>query len=144
MIGLEQETIIRNALRFHHTTVKDVMIPRERIVFFRKALQMDENLNLAREVLHTRYPVSETDDVDGIAGFVNIKRVMAASPDLAEASLTGAVRPLLCVVPEMTLLELSRLLAVKKQHMAMVRDAVGRITGLVTLEDVVSEVMGYE
>ena len=144
MIGLEQETIIRNALRFHHTTVKDVMIPRERIVFFRKALQMDENLNLAREVLHTRYPVSETDDVDGIAGFVNIKRVMAASPDLAEASLTGAVRPLLCVVPEMTLLELSRLLAVKKQHMAMVRDAVGRITWLVTLEDVVSEVMGYE
>ena len=144
VIGLEQETIILNALRFHHTTVKDVMIPRERIVFFRKALPMEENLKLAREVLHTRYPVSETDGLDGIAGFVNIKRVMAASPDLTEASLTDAVRPLLGIVPEMTLLELSPLLAVKKQHMALVRDAAGRIIGLVTLEDVVSEVMGYE
>ncbi len=75
---------------------------------------------------------------------MNIKRVMAASPDLAEASLAHAMRPLLSVAPEVTLLDLSRLLAVKKQHMALVRDAAGRIIGLVTLEDVVSEVMGYE
>ena len=145
VIGPEQETIILNALRFHHTTVKDVMIPRDRIVFFRKELPMEANLELAREVLHTRYPVSETDEVGGIVGFVNIKRVMTISPDLEEASLTQAVvQPLLSIVPEMTLLDLSRLLAVKKEHMALVRDAAGRIVGLVTLEDVVSEVMGYE
>jgi len=54
------------------------------------------------------------------------------------------MRPLLTVAPEMTLLELSRLLAVQKQHMALVRDAAGRIVGLGTLEDVVSEVMGFE
>lgn len=68
------------------------MIPRERIVFFRKALPPEENLKLTREVLHTRYPVSETAGVDGIVGFVNIKRVMAVSPDLTEASLAEAVR----------------------------------------------------
>ncbi len=144
VIDAEQEEIIENALRFHHTTVREVMIPRERIVFFRQNLPMEKNLKLASEVLHTRYPVSETDDADGIVGFANIKRVMAISPDLEEASLDQAVQPLLSIAPEMTLLDLSRLLAVKKQHMALVRDAAGRIVGLVTLEDVVSEVMGYE
>jgi CBS domain containing-hemolysin-like protein len=142
VIGPEQEAIIRNVLRFHHTTVRDVMIPRERIVYFRETLPMEENLKLAREVLHTRYPVSTTDDVDGITGFVNIKRVMADSTDFTAASLSAAAWPLLSVAPELTLLELSRRLAVERQHMALVRDATGRIVGLVTLEDFVSEVMG--
>jgi CBS domain containing-hemolysin-like protein len=140
-IGSDQEQIITNAMKLRETTVQAVMIPREQIVFFRRGLAIEENIAIARQALHTRYPVSSTHDLDGIIGYVNFKE-LALVPEEERGPLEQYVRPLLNVRPEMPVSVLFQRLTNGRHHIAVVHGGDGRVTGLVTLEDVIEEVLG--
>jgi putative hemolysin len=140
-IGKDQEQIVANAMKLRETPVAAVMIPRDQIVFFQRSLPMDANITIARQALHTRYPVSSTSDVDGIIGYVNFKE-LALIPEEERESLEQYVRPLLSIRPDMPISTLFQRLTAGRYHIAMVRDADNQVLGLVTLEDVIEEVLG--
>lgn len=140
-IGSEQERIITNAMKLRETTVRAVMLPREQIVFFQSDLSIEENLAIARRELHTRYPVSRSDSVDNIAGYVNFKE-LALVPEDERGSLERYLRPLLNVGSDMPIRSLMQRLTNGRHHIALVRDSDQQVLGLVTLEDVIEEVLG--
>ncbi len=140
-IGSEQERIITNAMKLRETTVQAVMLPREQIVFFQSNLSIEENLAIARRELHTRYPVSRSGSVDDIAGYVNFKE-LALVPEEERGPLARYLRPLLNVGPDMPISTLMQRLTSSRYHIALVRDPDQQVLGLVTLEDVIEEVLG--
>jgi CBS domain containing-hemolysin-like protein len=143
IIGSEQETIITNALQLRETTVQRVMIPREQVTFFNLELTTQDNLRAARQSMHTRYPVSATNEVDKLIGYVHIKE-LALAPEQLSNTLEPFVRPLLVVTPTTKLSLLLKRMIAGRQHMVIVKDprAGGQVLGLVTLEDVIEEIIG--
>lgn len=142
LIDPSQEQIIVGAARLREMTVADVMLPRDEIVFFRLDRSTDENIHLARESLHTRYPVSETTDADGICAYANIKEIFALEPGERAPELHPYLRRVLFIDPGERLNEALRLFIARKGHFAVVKDAGGRVQGLLTLEDVLDEIVG--
>lgn len=142
LIDPSQEQIIVNAARLTETTVAQVMLPRADIVFFRLDRGTEDNLQLARQSLHTRYPVSETTEVDGICAYVNFKEIFALEPAHRSPDLHPYLRRVLFVRPGDRLNDVLRLFITRKSHLAIVKDEAGRVQGLLTLEDVLDEIVG--
>src|SRR5919108_1755049 len=141
-IEADQADIIVNATRLNTALVESVMVSRHRIVFLQLQKSNIDNFDLVASTLHTRYPVSETDNVDGIAGYVNLKEVVAVAPSRREVRLADFIRPLVRLRANLNLNQAFKILIGRGSHIALVEDAVGQIVGLVTLEDVLEEVVG--
>ncbi|HRY47621.1 MAG TPA: hemolysin family protein [Candidatus Paceibacterota bacterium] len=141
-IEAEQESIIINTTRLQTTLLESVMAPRERIAFLQLQKSNIENFELVATTLHTRYPVSETDGVDGITGYVNFKEIVAAVPSRREVRLADFIRPLVRLHANLNLNEALKVLIGRGSHIALVEDAGGRIVGLIALEDVLEEIVG--
>lgn len=142
LIDQSQEQIIINAAKLTATTVGAVMLPRSEIVFFRLDRTTEDNLKLARQSLHTRYPVSETADVDGICAYANFKEIFALEPKERSPELHPYLRRTLFVAPADKLSDVLRLFIARKSHLAIVKDEAGRVAGMLTLEDVLDEIVG--
>lgn len=142
LIDQSQEQIIINAAKLTQTTVRQVMLPRKDIVFFRLDHSTEENLSLARQALHTRYPVSETPDVDGICAYVNFKEIFALQPEDRAPELHPYLRRTSFVRATDKLNDALRLFITRKSHLAIVKDEGGTVCGILTLEDVLDEIVG--
>jgi putative hemolysin len=142
LIDQSQEQIIVNAAKLTETSVEKIMLGRSDIAFFRLDRSTDENLGIARQVLHTRYPVSETNDVDGICAYVNFKEIFALEPRHRAAELHPYLRRTLFVRPADKLSTVLRLFIARKSHLAIVKDENGKVRGMLTLEDVLDEIVG--
>lgn len=142
LIDQSQENIIINAAKLTTVSVGQAMLPRNDMVFFRLDRSTDENLLLARQSLHTRYPVSETSDVDGICAYVNFKEIFAIEPRDRIPELHAYLRRALFVRPTDKLNEVLRLFIARKTHLAIVREDGGSVQGMITLEDVLDEIVG--
>jgi putative hemolysin len=141
-IGVEQENIIINATRLRGTLVSSVMVPRQRIAFFNLQKANIENFEIAAATLHTRYPVSNDSTVDGITGYVNFKELVASAPSRREVQIPQFIRPLARLRADANLNEALKPLLGRRSHMAIVEDHQGRVVGLLTLEDVLEEIVG--
>lgn len=141
LIDYSQEKIIVGAARLTETSVAQIMLPRAEIVFFQLGHSTAENLRLSRQSLHTRYPVSETADVDGIAAYVNFKEIFAVASEERAPELHPYLRRILFIRPQDKLNEILKLFINRKCHLAIVKDE-GAVVGLVTLEDVLDEIVG--
>jgi putative hemolysin len=142
-IGGHQERIINGAFRLSHATARQVMIPAEQASYLSAASRIDEALVAAHLDAHTRYPVCEDGDRNRVIGYVNFKEMvyfMQTNP--REPNLRGIVRPLHFVPPDERAAELLRVFVEEHVHMAIVRDEGDRTLGLVTLEDLVEELVG--
>jgi CBS domain containing-hemolysin-like protein len=138
----EQEEIILNATTLRTTSVESVMIPREWIIFLKTHDSVETNFNIARNNLHTRYPISESDSVDGIVGYVNSKEMAISEQRLSQLTIDQFIRPVLFVSTEANLNTMLKLFIAKRHHLALVKDKKGKIVGMVTLEDVIEEIAG--
>src|SRR5262245_37993993 len=131
--------LIENALDFVDRSARQIMVPRADIVYLDVNRSWEENLETARAGGHTRYPLCDA-DLDRVVGVLHIKDLFlspAASPDLRAL----AREPLF--VPDG--LEVQRLLALfqkQRVHLGIVIDEYGGASGLVTLEDVLEELIG--
>ena len=142
LIEGDEEEIIRNIFDFSERTVGQVMTPRRRVQFLDTQCSQDELISIVTSSRHSRFPVYETDP-DHIVGILHLK-------DLVRFSLGPQgpfdLRLILRAAPEVPEdYRVDRLLAAfKKQrlHMAVVRDEFGGLAGVVTLEDLVEEVVG--
>jgi CBS domain containing-hemolysin-like protein len=142
LIDHSQEQIIINAARLTELNVGKVMLPRADIVYFRLDRSTEENLRIARQALHTRYPVSETPDVDGICAYANFKEIFALEPEHRAAELHPYLRRTLFVRASDKLSDVLRLFIARKSHLAIVKDEQGQVAGMLTLEDVLDEIVG--
>jgi len=131
--------LLANVFELSDRVARQVMLPRADVIYLSTTRPVEENLELARASGHTRYPLCEG-DLDRVVGLVNIKDLFrAATPP---EDLRSIARPIK-FVPETT--PLDRLLArmrAERLHLAAVLDEYGGVAGIVTLENVIEEIVG--
>ncbi len=144
--GLEAEKreLLNNVFEFGEVWVEEVMVPRPSIVALPKTATFQTLLDEMAISHHSRYPVTgdSLDDIIGIIGFKQLAKPLAEgllSPDTPIVTWMGSVR----FVPEMMLLgELLPLMQSSSEEIAIVVDEFGGISGLVTLRDLIAEIIG--
>ena len=143
--GVLNETeaeMLHNMFKFSDLMAKQDMIPRSDMICVPEDISYDEINKLALEKGYTRYPVYEKENIDKIIGFLHVKDLYAIAMTKEEYSVPSLIRPILLVPETMTLDNL--MVEFKKTHiqMAVVVDEYGGTAGLITLEDVLEEIIG--
>lgn len=138
----EQEEIILNTTKLRSTSVQSIVIPLDWIIYLKTRDPVEANFSIARNNLHTRYPISETDSVDGIVGYVNFKEMTMLEHRLPHLTIDQFIRPVLFVSGEANLNTMLRLFIAKRHHLAIVKEKSGKVIGMLTLEDVIEEIAG--
>ena len=135
--------LIDNVLDFSDRVVREIMIPRQDMEVLYLEDSWEDQIATIREGRHTRYPLC-TDDKDHVLGMVHIR-------DLTEWALNQSGKPLnfaeiqreVLVVPEgMFVSELLQMMRLRRIHMAVVADEYGGTAGLVSMEDILEELVG--
>ncbi|MDJ0949628.1 MAG: hemolysin family protein [Alphaproteobacteria bacterium] len=140
-IESDERTLIKNILDLHDQTVEDVMVPRADIVSIEETASLDEIVTLVRESSHSRIPVYRG-NLDDVLGIVHIRDVIDCLHGRKSFDLASILREVLFVVPSMRILDLLIEMRTTRKHMALVVDEFGGIDGLVTIEDLVEEIVG--
>ena len=143
LISKEQAKLVMRSIGLSRSKVADVMMKREQIKFLTSAMSLTDALIAAHLHYHTRYPIVEGTDIDNVIGYVNFKDVVIALHiNPKDPSLRGIMRPMLSVVETENASTVLNKLILGHHHIAIVRDAAGKVSGLVTLEDIIEEVFG--
>ncbi|MEM1416774.1 MAG: hemolysin family protein [Myxococcota bacterium] len=140
----EQAQLLRSVLGFPGTIAREVMVPRTQVVSFELGTPLEEVLGRIVESGHSRYPVfRETiDHVEGILYAKDLFRRLREKGALGGAGLGDLMRPAF-MVPEATKIgELLRAMQSRRFHLAVVVDEFGGASGIVTLEDILEEIVG--
>ncbi len=137
----EERAILLNALSFGALQVWDVMVPRSDIDSIENTAKLDQVIGTMRESTHTRLPVFR-DTLDDIVGMVHLKDLLPFWGDGEEFQLPSILRELLFVPPSMKVLDLLMKMRDTGIHMAIVIDEYGGTDGMVTIEDLVEEIVG--
>jgi putative hemolysin len=136
-----EHEFIQNIFDFTHTCVREVMVPRTRITGLDLELSRDEIVNGVLEHKYSRYPVYHG-SIENIAGFIHGKDLLGKMVTEPDFDITTIVRPPF-YVPEMKKVnDLLKEMQKKRFHMALVVDEYGGISGLVTTEDLLEELVG--
>jgi magnesium and cobalt transporter len=137
----DELALLANIFELRGRTVQDVMVPRFEIVAIERNTTLSGVVEAIMREGHSRLPVfSET--LDNAVGMVHIKDVIAWRGRDDDFKLNDIGHELLFVAPSMQVLELLLEMRVKRCHMALVVDEYGGIDGLVTIEDLVEEIVG--
>ena len=139
-IGEEQSELISNAIEFNDVEAIDVLTPRVDIIAIEKGTPIAEVKKVFKESGLSRLPVYE-DDLDSIIGVVNQKDFYNNNvKNLKE--FESIINPVVYVAETMKAAVLLKKMQLKKTHIAIVVDEYGGTTGLVTLEDIIEEIVG--
>lgn len=141
--SIESE-ILKNAVDFSDTTAKEIMTPRKDIVCLFDDNSYEENIQIVRDTNHTRYPYCK-EGKDNVVGMIHIRDLLQATIDTDaknKRDLSKLVRELI-IVPESSSISNVLMKMNKKQiHTALVVDEYGGTAGLLTMEDIIEEIMG--
>jgi len=140
-IAPDERVLITNVLELHGVTAADVMVPRAEIVAVAHDTPMSDLVTVIGKEAHSRLPVFRA-SLDDVIGMVHIKDVVVAQGRQPPPQLTDLVREILFVAPSIRVLDLLLEMRQKRIHMAMVVDEYGGVDGLVTIEDLVEEIVG--
>ncbi|MBK8257794.1 MAG: HlyC/CorC family transporter [Polyangiaceae bacterium] len=143
LFGRGPGEIIRNVFEFADQMAREVMIPRNKVEGVELSTPPDQVLRLVAESGHSRYPVYK-DQIDNVVGLLHAKDLFKAGEAFrsGEVSLRDILRPANFVAQSQQLVSLLRLMRRKRQHMVIVVDELGQLTGIVTLEDVLEQIVG--
>jgi CBS domain containing-hemolysin-like protein len=142
--GVLNETeaeMLHNMFKFSDLMAKQVMLPRTDMMCIPSDISYEELNKFALENQYTRYPVYE-ENIDKILGFIHVKDLYSLAMNKENYSINKLIRPLMLVPETMTLDNL--IIEFKKSHtqIAVVIDEFGGTSGLITLEDVLEEIIG--
>jgi magnesium and cobalt transporter len=143
-----ERTMLANLLKFGELTVRDVMVPRAEIVAVEESTPLDGLVAVLREAQHSRLPVYR-ETLDDPTGLVHIKDVLALLEERGDghfgwrdAPIARIKREILFVPPSMPLLDLLLKMQTTHTHMALVIDEYGGTDGMVSIEDIIEEIVG--
>ncbi len=145
-IESEERNLLANILALRDQTVADVMVPRADIIAIDVTASLNDLVDLINREAHSRIPIYQ-DNLDDAIGMVHIKDVLVARQNMdsnaaERLNLKNILRDVIFVSPSMQVLELLLEMRVKRTHMALVVDEYGGVDGLLTIEDLVEEIVG--
>lgn len=136
----KQLDLLNSILEFPMIKVKDIMIPRTKVKHIQLNESFDNILPFVQEDSHSRYPVCDG-ELDNLQGYLHVKDLVAIN-DKKNFNLKKLLKSPFFVYEHMKIQAVFDHMNRKKVHMAMVKDENGLIVGIVTLEDIVEEILG--
>jgi len=137
----DQQEMIRGVVELSDTTVKEVMVPRTDTVFLSASASKEELLECICESEHSRFPVYQ-DTVDNVIGILHVKDVLKALISDKPFNINELARKPFFVPVSKHIDDLLRELRRKKNHIAIVVDEYGGVSGIVSMEDIIEEIIG--
>jgi CBS domain containing-hemolysin-like protein len=144
-LGDDERAMLMNVLRYGELRVDDIMVPRADIVAIDADNSLDDLIGVFSGAVHSRLPVyrGSLDDLIGMVHVKDVVRLFASPhPHSDDATIGELLRPLIFVAPSMKLMDLLVKMRDKRTHMAIVVDEYGGTDGLVTIEDLVEQIVG--
>ncbi len=144
LIGAKEETIIMSAAKLSSRPVSEIILPADDISMLNANDTISDCLIAAHLDMHTRFPVTtEKDNPQAITGYVNFKDIvvqMRLNP--RDTSLAGIIRVLPSLPAEMAISAALESLMRYRTHIALVRNPDGAVAGMITMEDIIEELVG--
>ncbi|HHE54985.1 MAG TPA: HlyC/CorC family transporter [Caldithrix abyssi] len=139
----EEKEMIHGIFEMSGTVAREIMVPRTDMICLGKHATLNEVLKTIKEHMHSRIPVYD-ETIDNIVGILYVKDLLAfiKKRNTSDFNLEKIVRPTYYVPETKKINELLREFQAEKIHMAIVVDEYGGTSGLVTLEDVIEEIVG--
>ena len=135
-----EKNLIKNILNLNEKSVEDIMVPRAEIISIEKKKTIKEILLVIKNKSHSRMPVYDQ-NLDNVLGFLHIKDVIK-NINNKNFIINDILREVLYVAPKSPILELLKRMRSSRIHMGLVVDEFGGVDGLVTIEDLVEEIVG--
>jgi CBS domain containing-hemolysin-like protein len=139
-IPADQAELLRGIFRFEDKIVRDIMVPQDRVTAIDLDWDVDRVMEVARASGNSRMPVFEN-DLDAIKGVLHIKSLVAAN-DPNRATIEKVMRPPMFVSESLLISDLLQRFKEQRVHLAIVVDDGGHTVGVVTLEDVLEQIVG--
>ena len=143
-IPVEQAELLQQVFRFEGKHVREIMVPISRVTMLEEGSTLSQIRRVARESGHSRFPVYAGGSRDDIRGVLHIKQLVGGGfPEDGPVRLAGSLsRDPLFVSESMLVLDLLRRFKEQRLHLAVVVDDAGKTVGVVTLEDVLEQIVG--
>ncbi|MBL4637753.1 MAG: CBS domain-containing protein [Proteobacteria bacterium] len=143
ILDAEALAIIEGALSVSDMQARDIMIPRSQVVMVSKAATAEETLKLITETAHSRFPVID-DDRDDVIGILLAKDLLSAvvANSKFDFDLRELLRPAVFIPESKRLNVLLREFRARRNHMAIVVDEYGGVAGIITIENVLEQIVG--
>ncbi len=135
----DEKILIKNILKLNEKSVEDIMVPRSEIIAVQYEKNYNDILDIIKTESHSRMPVFKK-NLDDIVGFFHIKDFI--NNDTKHFNFNSILREILFVAPKSPILDLLKTMRTSRIHIALVVDGVGGVDGLVTIEDLVEEIVG--
>ena len=135
-----EKSLIKNILSLDDKSVEDIMVPRAEIVSIEIKQNMKEILSLIENESHSRMPVFEN-NLDNVLGFLHVKDLIKNNNE-NHFELKKIIRDILYVAPKSPILDLLKRMRSSRIHIGLVVDEFGGVDGLITIEDLVEEIVG--
>lgn len=132
---------VNNIFDFDERVAREIMVPRTEMVYFLKNDSFESNLDVILEGQYTRYPVAD-EDKDDIIGLVNLKEIFTGHIQEENVKIEQFIRPILHVSEATPIKQVLLKMQKERIHMAIVNDEYGGTAGLITVEDILEEIVG--
>lgn len=140
-MNTSEKAILLNMLKFGEKTVEDIMIPRSDIISANINSSLSDIADIMMKTAHTRILIFQ-ESLDNIVGFLHLKDVVPIIYNNLEFDLNKSLRTILAVAPSMKLSALLLEMQKEKVHIAIIVDGYGGTAGMVTIEDIVEQIVG--
>lgn len=141
-INQTELSYMQNIFAFDERVAKDIMVPRMQVMVLDERMTQDEVLRLIDEHRYTRYPVTEDGDKDKIIGFLNAKEYMTNAVMKRSFTLREHVHAMEVVYETAPIQDVLLKMQKKGVHIAAVIDEYGGTAGIITMEDILEEIVG--
>lgn len=146
VLNTNEADMIQNIVELRNKDAKDVMVHRKNVVALDGKMTIKETIEFINENSFSRYPVY-LDDIDDIIGSVHIKQLLKYVDDSKNLNkrlqdVDGLIREIDFVPETNTIYSLFNRMKIKKNHIAIVVDEYGQTSGIITMEDILEEIVG--
>jgi CBS domain containing-hemolysin-like protein len=136
-----ESTLLRNMLGLRDINALDVMVPRADIFYVDQSDSMEQIIEKMTAASHSRVPVVN-ENLDRVEGILHIKDLLRMMQTNEKVNITTLLRQPIFISPTMRLLDLLQEMRLRRLHLALVVDEYGGTDGLITIEDLVEEIIG--
>jgi len=140
-LDMVEGNLLNKVFTFSDRVAREIMVPRQDIITLYTDDTYEDVLNMVRQHGHTRYPLCETDK-DHVIGLIHVRDIFKLSGNPPGKRITEIKRDILIVPEGMLISDLLQKMRQSRTHMAIVADEFGGTAGLVTMEDILEELVG--
>ncbi|MBD7968799.1 hemolysin family protein [Paenibacillus gallinarum] len=133
---------MENVFSFDERVAKDIMVPRTELITIDQDMEYVDIIPILDQYNYSRYPVVEAGDKDRIVGVVNVKKMLPYIVAKKESKLSDFIRELPYVVENTRIQDAMIKMQQQQVHMAVVIDEYGGTSGILTMEDILEEIVG--